>query len=384
MIRVLTVLPFLVFVLFQSHGQYNNDGLHSHLKSGVDSSELPGFAVAVMNSDSILFQRSYGYENLNENVKFSTKQRFNIASISKTFIGVVIMSLVEEGKLTLDTPINELLPFKVENPHHTKDITIKHLASHTSSILDEGIGQKSWYLDGSPSFSKKEVGKEIYKSFSSWASNTKLDLGEFLEESLKVNGINYTKKRFAKTEPGQHYEYSNLGAALAAYIVELTTGISFDDYIEKFVQEKFGFETGIWKHKVEELPTSYFQNKIEIPAYRPILYPTGGMMLSCEELSEYLFAMIKGFNGESQILQPESFQRMMNISMGKGVFWELKGNKIGHNGGNYGVICLMSFDKETGLGRIFMTNISSYASNDILNQVVKIWNCLQDYFPPKT
>lgn len=373
----LIITSFLIlFGLAISIGQETNKTLDSKIKKLYKSSELPGFSVAIVNSDTVVFQKSYGYENLDQHLKLSTKQRFNIASISKTFIGIGLMSLIEEGKLTLDTPINDLLPFKVHNPHSATEITIRHLATHRSSILDNGIGKKSWYLDGPLKLSKKELGADIYKTFSSWADNTKTSLGDFLKASLTKDGDHYSKKRFAKTVPGDTYVYSNIGAALAAYIIELKTGMSYDLYIEKLVAKEFGFLAGVWKHASEQLPTSYFQNKIEIPAYRPILYPTGGMMLSCEELSDYLSYMIKGFKGESKILTPESFQKMMNLSEGNGVFWALKGNKIGHNGGNYGVICLMSFDKETGIGKILLTNISSYASDNILKQVVKIWDAL--------
>ncbi|MFK7811312.1 MAG: serine hydrolase domain-containing protein [Maribacter sp.] len=373
----LLITSFLIlFGLTISIGQETYKKLDSEIEKLYQSSEIPGFSIAVVNSDTVVFQKSYGYENLDENLEFSTEQRFNIASISKTFIGLGIMSLIEEGKLTLDTPINDLLPFKVHNPHHTNEITIKHLATHTSSIIDSDIGQKSWYLDSPLKLSKKEVGKDIYKTFCSWADNNKTSLGVFLKASLTKDGDHYSKKRFAKTVPGDTYVYSNIGAALAAYIIELKTGLSYDQYIEKLVAKEFGFSPGVWKHTSEQLPTSYFQNKIEIPAYRPILYPTGGMMLSCEELSGYLLHMMKGFKGESKILTPQSFQKMMNLSEGNGVFWELKGNKVGHNGGNYGVICLMSFDKETGIGKILLTNISSYASDNIMKQVVKIWNAI--------
>lgn len=374
--KLLITSILLLFGLTILIGQETNKALDLEIEKLYKSSEIPGFSVAIVNSDAVVFEKSYGYENLDEHLEFSTQQRFNIASISKTFIGIGIMSLVEEGKLTLDTPINDLLPFKVHNPHHTTEITIRHLATHRSSILDNGIEKKSWYLDSPLILSKKEIGKDTYNTFSSWSANTKTSLGEFLKAALTKNGEHYAKKRFAKTVPGDTYVYSNIGAALAAYIIELKTSMPYDLYIEKLVATEFGFPAGVWKHRSEQLPTSYFQNMIEIPAYRPMLYPTGGMMLSCEELSNYLIQMIKGFNGESKILKPESFQKMMNLSEGNGVFWALKGKKIGHNGGNYGVICLMSFDKETGIGKILLTNISSYDSDNILKQVVQIWDAL--------
>ena len=61
-----------------------------------------------------------------------------IASISKTFVGIAIMKLVESGKLKLDDPINDYLPFEIRSPHYPEvDITIRHLVTHTSSLNDE-------------------------------------------------------------------------------------------------------------------------------------------------------------------------------------------------------------------------------------------------------
>ena len=62
-----------------------------------------------------------------------------------------------------------------------------------------------------------------------------------------------------------------------------------------------------------------------------------------------------------------------------GIFWELNDDKIGHNGGNYGVTVFMSFNKVTGIGKIFITNISSYRDDKLLKEMVRVWRKLEDY-----
>ena len=350
-----------------------------------ENSNLTGFAVSIVTGDSILYKAAFGLENIQTKNKFSLDQRFYVASISKTFIGIALMKLVEEGSLKLSTPINSILPFKVANPYYKKQgITIEHLARHSSSIINGNLGLKSWYLDNDFILGKKEIGKPAYHDFISWTNNTKFELGDFLKESLSVEGSLYSKKNFSKEKPGAHYQYSNIGAALAAYIVELKTGVKFDNYIEEFVTDELHFKSGFWRHQPKnELPSSYFQTKIQTPIHRPSLYPTGGMMLSCNELTLYLKEMIKGYNGESQILSAASFKKMMSASenpnVKDGIFWELNGDKIGHNGGNYGVTCFMSFDKTTGIGKLFMTNISSYKNDELLQEMIAIWKKLGNY-----
>lgn len=364
-------------------GQSNQERLTEDLSKHFKTSHLPGFAVAIVNADSILYQESFGFENIQTKTPFSLSKRFYVASITKTFIGIGLMKLLEEGKLALSTPINDILPFEVVNPHYKDNpITVEHLARHTSSILNGNLALKSWYLDDEFDFEKKEIGKMAFNDFTSWAKNTKMELGDFLKESLSSEGSLYSKKTFSKTTPGAHYEYSNVGAALAAYIIELKTGVSFDQYVENFITNELHFKPGVWRHhQGNELPITYFQTQVEAPIHRPSLYPTGGMMLSCEELALYVKEMINGYEGKSQILHQDSFLKMMSSpDIGKGgLFWELNGDTIGHNGGNYGVTCFMGFDKTTGIGKLFMTNISSYKNGNLLQEMIAIWKKLSQY-----
>lgn len=377
---------FIVFgLLNKTVAQSSKEDLTKELSQLYENSELSGFAVSVINSDTVLYKGWFGFENITEQKPFSTEQRFYIASISKTFIGIGLMKLVEQGTLKLSTPINSVLPFQIVNPYFPDiDITIEHLARHTSSILYGNLEHKSWYLNSELTLSKKMMGKTAYNDFSEWEKNKPINLGEFLKETLSLDGDLYSKNRFSEHKPGKNYEYSNLGAALAAYIIELSTGVEYREYIEELMHKELGFKRGIWRSTTtKELPTSYFQNKLIVPTYLPILYPAGGMMLSCDELSKYLTEMVKGFTGKSDLLNPVSFQIMMtsnNEETNKsGIFWELNDDKIGHNGGNYGVTVFMSFNKVTGIGKIFITNISSYRDDKLLKEMVGVWRKLEDY-----
>ena len=61
-----------------------------------------------------------------------------------------------------------------------------------------------------------------------------------------------------------------------------------------------------------------------------------------------------------------------------GLMWELNGQNVGHNGGNYGITLFMAFDKEKKYGRLFMTNISSYENQKLIPQMVEIWKLLAE------
>src|SRR5689334_349731 len=78
---------------------------------------LPGFAVAVVGQNEVLFQKGYGLSDIERNVPYEPQSLQNVGSVSKTLIGVSLMQLVEQGKVKLDDDVNTYLPFKVINPY---------------------------------------------------------------------------------------------------------------------------------------------------------------------------------------------------------------------------------------------------------------------------
>ncbi|MEO0731524.1 MAG: serine hydrolase domain-containing protein [Bacteroidota bacterium] len=369
------LLFFITTGTLSLHSQDADAALTAELNELFTAAQLPGLAVAVVNAEGTLYRQAFG-------TGFSSDQRHYVASISKTFIGLALMQLVEAGQLELSTPVNNVLPFQVTNPYHPGvAITVEHLARHTSGIRYEGLEVASWFLDAGARIDKKSFSKEAYRDFTAWSKNTPQELGTFLRDCLTNDGAHYSRKRFSRKRPGAEYAYSNLGAALAAYLVELKTGEDFATYVEKLLQEKFAFPPQVWRGPQHaDLPMAYFQDGILVPNYHPILYPAGGMLLSCDELSAYLTEIIRGLQGKSDLLTPASFATMLTKgTTGNGIFWEINGNRAGHNGGNYGTTALMSFDKATGIGKILLTNISSYQDESKLRQIVKVWQKLDEY-----
>jgi len=145
-----------------------------------------------------------------------------------------------------------------------------------------------------------------------------------------------------------------------------------------------------WKFEPNNHPnqaTTYFQNQLAVPIYQNILYPSGGLQSTLSDLNIYLMAALKN-NAANHILLPATaFKEMIapqlkatqsppSKAKNQGLMWELNRQQAGHNGGNYGVTLFMSFDKEKGYGRIFMTNISSYKDRKLIPQMVEIWKLL--------
>ena len=125
--------------------QVSIDSLTEQLSAYYKRGHIKGFGVAIVTGDTILYETGFGYANESEKIPYTSRSLQNIASISKTFLGLAILKAQEQGKLKLENPINKYLPFKVQNPYYPNiEITIRQLTTHTSSITD------SKYYDKNP------------------------------------------------------------------------------------------------------------------------------------------------------------------------------------------------------------------------------------------
>ena len=336
-----------------------------------DQGYLPGFATVVLNKDEVLFQKAYGYADLQGQKAYTLESIQNIGSVSKTLIGLALMHAVEEGKLKLEDEVNQYLPFEVINPYHPeKPIRIMQLANHTSSIGEMEAYERSYVLKEPFNYVKGEIGRGEFEEMEFYAQNPEKEMGEFLQEILSKNGKYYKRKNYLKSAPGERYSYSNAGATLAAFILERIYNMPYHELTRRLILEKLGMQDSDWSFdRVEEnkLSDLHFMNQKVIPRYSLITYPDGGLLSNAQDLTSYLQALMKGYYGESDFLSQASFQEIMRphlrLDQGPrknrnyGIFWELWGNDMGHNGGDPGAVCFIRFNKESGIGRIILTNI---------------------------
>ncbi|MFI7106857.1 serine hydrolase domain-containing protein [Nonomuraea sp. NPDC050227] len=111
----------------------------------IEKYEVPGAALAYLHNGE-LHEFAAGVLNVDTGVEATPDSLFQIGSVSKVWTATLLMQQVERGRLTLDTPVAELLPgFRVADAEVTKTVTVRHLLSHTSGIdgdlfLDTGRG----------------------------------------------------------------------------------------------------------------------------------------------------------------------------------------------------------------------------------------------------
>ena len=132
--------------------QITAEEFNRYIKTELSKGTIAGMGIAIVTNDSILLSKGYGYADIQNKIPFSNNTVINIASISKSFIGVSIMYAMENNLLDLDNNVNELLSFNVINPHSPDQfITLRHLMGHTSGIKDEDTLYKASYHYGGDS-----------------------------------------------------------------------------------------------------------------------------------------------------------------------------------------------------------------------------------------
>lgn len=308
----------------------------------MQESGIVGLGAAIIVNKEVAWIKGYGYANKEKKQAFSPNTTMNIASISKTFTGACIMKAVEEGRVSLDEDINKYLSFKVTNPFFPDEkITLRHLATHTSSISDRSkVYDKAYHLgDDSPE-----------------------SLENFLKGYFDLKGQNYSKKNFLKKKPGIYREYSNIAAGLAGYIVEVVTGENLSVYSKRNIFDPLQMANTGWflsEIEIENHTNLHRKKKDEISTielYGLTTYPDGGVRTSVADLSKFFIALLN--DGEYQgirILEEETVKEMLrlqftpsnkpeNINLeepdkNSGIFWATKRDvtRIGHSGSDPGV-----------------------------------------------
>lgn len=357
--------------------------LDLELESIFRGSKIPGLTAVVVNSDGVLYSKSMGYADIATKSKYTEHSLQPIASVSKTFLALVLMKAVEEGKVDLDENINTYLPFKVVHPKFPDTpITLRHLSSHTSGIKDGEVYEKS-YVSKDPATDLSYIPKKLKDYFNGWKRNKNMVASDFLEHILSNNGVWYSDENFTKKAPGVRYHYSNLGATLAGYVIEKAVGVVYEDYVKQIIFEPLGMSETTWisnsaNHKL--MATKYLNDShMVVPEYLLITKADGGIVTSSNDFSKYLQEIVLGSQGRGTLLSQESYTTLFTRSEYKkgnsGVFWNISSDGyISHNGGDPGVFANTEIKPKKGFGVFIMTN-----GTISMGSVYGIWGTLHNY-----
>jgi CubicO group peptidase (beta-lactamase class C family) len=408
--KYLPIFLLIIVVLFSCNQKQSTDqesldtnavrdSLTTALKEIQANGVINGFSVAIVDEEQVLYKRGFGYADITSKIPYTESTVQNIASISKTLIGIALLKAEELGKLKLDDPISKYLDFEVKNPNFPdEEITLRHLATHTSSIADGDIYGNKSYIFKSVIDTTASDSMEIPKEFNPPSDMTSMEV--LLKDLLDKNGKSYSKEMYINEPPGKLFEYTNLGATLAAYVIEVATKEKFNVFTKKHILEPLQMKASGWSFDEIDFAKHsklYATKTKQLPFYSLITYPDGGFITSIDDMSKYLLELIRGYAGKGTLLNQEGYQDLFrkqladenykerdaenpyNDEYNFGIFLGLSAKDyIGHTGGDPGVSSFMFFNTNNKIGRILIIN-TDLINDQGVQQFFSIWNKLEEF-----
>ena len=331
--------------------------------------KIEGASLAVTKNERLVYAKGFGIANTETGEEVKPGHLFRIASVSKLITAVAVMKLHEQGILDLDEHVfgkpgilNDSIFLNYEDPR-VEEITVRDLLNHTAGW--------SRYA-GDPLFNPLYIAKKMHAQ-----APASLDL--ILE---------YTLSRKLNYDPGTRYSYSNLGYAILGRIIEVKSGMPYQDFVvmhimkplgihdmhlgKSYYQEKYPNEVRYYNTGAELTTRAANGSGEMVPIYyggndMELLGPAGGWVASAPELIKFLTA-IDGFDKQPDILSPETIADMSDPHVaGKGLYGWRGSDKYGtwwRTGYLSGSSALVVRQND-GINWVILLNTSTYKQSRI-------------------
>ncbi|MBC8370317.1 MAG: beta-lactamase family protein [Planctomycetes bacterium] len=342
----------------------------------MNRAHVPGMAVAIVKDGQLKWSKGYGLAEISTNRAVTTTTPFMLASVSKTIAGTALMQVQESGAFQLDDTIESSLGIPFRHPAYPAvPPTYRQLLSHTAGIRDNWNIMERYIVDG----------------------DSPIPLVPYVAEYLRPGGRIFDASRnFSNHAPGAGYEYTNLGYAAVGALVQANTGIDFADWCDANIFQPLGMTNTSWflsGLNVSEIAVPYNWRifgggwgRVEHYGYPD--YPNGQLRSSVDDLSTFLMAHIEdGIANGTRILNAATVQEMRTIQFpsidnlqGLAFYtWTVSGDvRIGHSGGDTGVITEMWYRESDGAGVIVLANSAAEMPWEF-NAIRDVVNTLFDY-----
>ena len=182
-----------------------------------EKQKLPGLAIGIVVGDELIYAKGFGVSDLESQSPIDPETVFRIASMTKSFTGLAILKLRDEGKLSLEDPVSKYVPELSRFKGFTRDspsLSIRELLSHSAGFPEDNA----------------------------WA-DPRLDLSEQAFSSMLRRGLALS------SSPGTQFEYSNLGFAIAGLIVQRVSGMRYQDYVTRQILRPLRMSATAWSEK---------------------------------------------------------------------------------------------------------------------------------------
>lgn len=306
-------------------------------------STTAGMAVAVFDTSEELLKKYYGYVDKEDGIAVGEDSVFEWGSATKLLVWVSVMQLYEQGRLDLNENVRTYLPENfLTNLSYDTPVTMLNLMNHNAGF------------------------QEVYADL-------------FVKDLSDISGLGDALK---KHEPEQIYEpgtvtaYSNWGVALAGFIVEQISGMSFSQYVHQNIFEPLGMEHSALYMDLSDNPWVQ-EKRQELQCYMPTgelipdcfyyitLYPAGMCTSTLDDFETFARALLEEdcplFQKKEtweEMFVPTTYFGQTSVPMNCHGFWMVPFGvqTIGHGGNTAGCSSYLLLDTTDGIGAVVMTN----------------------------
>jgi CubicO group peptidase (beta-lactamase class C family) len=355
---LLVLFPFLL-PLAGAQEPASSQGLAAVLKPFVDRHTLAGAVVLVADKDRVLALEAVGFADVAARKPMATDALFWIASQSKPITATALMMLVDEGKVKLDDPVARYLPefrnlwlaAEQDQDHQllrrpARPITVRDVLSHTSGL-----------------------------PFKSALEEPTLDL-----LPLRAAARSYAMTPL-QYEPGTKYQYSNAGINTAGRIIEVVSGMAYEDFLDRRLFGPLGMkDTTFWpsgpqlarlakaykpdaaKTGLEETTIGQLHYPLDDRQRQPM--PAGGLFSTAADVARFCQLVLnrgefqgKRLLSEAAVTQMTSRQTPKDLKESYGLGWSTGGTTFGHGGA---FATNMTIDPQRGLITVFLVQHNGF------------------------
>lgn len=273
--KSITYVLFTIAILSTTALSQENPSadIDAYLRSRMEKRRIPGLQIAVVRHGKIVMLGAYGTANVQNGVSVTDQTVFSINSATKSFTGVAIMQLVDEGKLDLAAPVSRYLDGL---PHLWQPITVRQLLTHVSGlpeILDFSVG----------------------------------GTGRLLGDGTEAGAFAAVQKLPMEFPTGEKYRYNQTNYVLLGKLIDKLSGKPFAEFIRErqfqpagMTQAAFGDSRDVVKNRAatyryfRDTPDSAEKLGHAVDEFPLFLRTGGGINATAEEIAQWIIALQQG------------------------------------------------------------------------------------------
>jgi CubicO group peptidase (beta-lactamase class C family) len=312
------------------------------VQQAMAQSEAPGLAIAVLRDGKAVHEESLGVLDLASRAPVTRETRFHTASVTKTFVAVAVLQLVEQGRVDLDAHPRKYLPYYEPTGPRAEGMTVRQLLSHISGVPND--------------------------------DDTRFDRPD-LDDGALERFVREASSRPLQSAPGERFGYSNVGYCILGDLVAKVSGQTIETYVKRHILEPLGMKDssmllseaklGPWARPYV-VDDAYRVASAPFYPYNRRRGPSSALSSTLNDLERWAVANLnRGELEGRRILKAATYDEMWKPAgesfrqIGLGWFlWERGGERVvGHNGSDTGFVADVELLPGRGVGVIVLCNL---------------------------